>query len=297
MRRPKKASRFCVTGLCPVTGEFPTQKANNAEKASISWRHHGTRPAVAALTVCVDRSSADTALTMQDSASVLRKERLRYTILVLGDNAKWNVCMLKRPLRWRKLFAFSQASPIVMTIFEKNEESSRNLMALPVLITGRQIFICKILTCLLSFDDVTDRFHPHWNTNDVILIKFSQRNGGRLALSRPSNAMMTSSNGNIFRVTWPLCGEFTVPVNSQHKGQWRGALMFSVICVWINGWVNEREAGDLRRHRGHYDVIVMATVFVASLDMWKKQMRSPKRALIFGLHFKSMTIHVYHAAS
>ena len=36
-----------------------------------------------------------------------------------------------------------------------------------------------------------------------------------------------------------------------------GAEMFSLICVWINGWVNSREAGDLRRHRGHYDVIVM----------------------------------------
>ena len=38
---------------------------------------------------------------------------------------------------------------------------------------------------------------------------------------------------------------------------WRGALMFSLICVWINGWVNNREAVDLRRYRGHYDVIVM----------------------------------------
>ena len=46
------------------------------------------------------------------------------------------------------------------------------------------------------------------------------------------------------------------PVNSPHKGQWRGALMFSLICVWINGWVNNREAGDLRRH-SHYDVDVM----------------------------------------
>ena len=43
------------------------------------------------------------------------------------------------------------------------------------------------------------------------------------------------------------------PVNSPHKGQWRGAL----ICARINGWVNNREAGDLRRHRAHYDVIVM----------------------------------------
>ena len=48
-----------------------------------------------------------------------------------------------------------------------------------------------------------------------------------------------------------------VPVKSPHKGQWRGALMFSLICVWINGWVNSGEAGDLRRYRAHYEVIVM----------------------------------------
>ena len=51
------------------------------------------------------------------------------------------------------------------------------------------------------------------------------------------------------------------PLNSPHKGQWHGALMVFFICVWINGWVNNREAGDLRRHRAHYDVIVMQTQF------------------------------------
>ena len=66
--------------------------------------------------------------------------------------------------------------------------------------------------------------------------------------------MMTSSNGNIFRVRGLLCGEFTGP---RWQSQWRRALMFPLICVWINGWVNNREAGDLRRYRGHYDVIVM----------------------------------------
>ena len=75
-----------------------------------------------------------------------------------------------------------------------------------------------------------------------------------IGLSRPNTlwkGMMTSSNGNIFSVTCHLCGEFT------HKGQWHGALMFSLICTWINGWVNNRDAGDLRRHNAHYDVIVM----------------------------------------
>ena len=48
----------------------------------------------------------------------------------------------------------------------------------------------------------------------------------------------------------PATGEFP------HKGQWRGVLMFSLICASINGWVNNREAGDLRPHRTHYDVTV-----------------------------------------
>ena len=51
------------------------------------------------------------------------------------------------------------------------------------------------------------------------------------------------------------------PVNSERKGQWRGALMFSLICALINGWVNNREAGDLRRHRANYDVIAMLVRF------------------------------------
>ena len=52
-------------------------------------------------------------------------------------------------------------------------------------------------------------------------------------------------------------GNSPAPVISPHKGQWRGALMFSLIWARINDWVNNLEAGDLRRHRGHYDVNVM----------------------------------------
>ena len=47
---------------------------------------------------------------------------------------------------------------------------------------------------------------------------------------------------------WPFVrGIHRSTVNSPHKGQWRGALVFSLICAWINAWVNNREAGDLRR--------------------------------------------------
>ena len=61
--------------------------------------------------------------------------------------------------------------------------------------------------------------------------------------------IMTSSNGNIFHVTghrWRL--------NSPRKDQWHEALMFSLICAWINCGVKNSQAGDFRRHRAHYDV-------------------------------------------
>ena len=63
---------------------------------------------------------------------------------------------------------------------------------------------------------------------------------------------------------WPFVqGIHRSPVNSPHKGQLRGALMFSMTCALINGWVNSGEAGDLRRHRTHHDVTVMM------LTLWK----------------------------
>ena len=57
---------------------------------------------------------------------------------------------------------------------------------------------------------------------------------------------------------WPFVqGSHRSPVNSPQKDQWRGALMFSLICAWTNSWANNGDAGDLRRHRAHYDVIVL----------------------------------------
>ena len=70
---------------------------------------------------------------------------------------------------------------------------------------------------------------------------------------------------------WPFVrGIHRSPVNSPHKGQWRGALMFSLICVWINDWVNNREASDLRRYHAHYDVIVMYHQVISNhiIDEW-----------------------------
>ena len=46
-------------------------------------------------------------------------------------------------------------------------------------------------------------------------------------------------------------------VDSPHIRQWRESLIFSLICVWTNDSENNRDAGDFRRHRAHYDVTVI----------------------------------------
>ena len=69
--------------------------------------------------------------------------------------------------------------------------------------------------------------------------------------------MMTSSNGNIFRVTGPLC---VSPVNSPQRGQWHRALIFSLICAWINGSVNNREAGESSAYRSYDDDVIMVAM-------------------------------------
>ena len=64
-----------------------------------------------------------------------------------------------------------------------------------------------------------------------------------------------------FSAYWPFVQEIHRPsVNSLYKGQWRGALMFYFICAGKIRWVSNRNAGDWRRYRAHYDVIVMCRV-------------------------------------
>ena len=67
------------------------------------------------------------------------------------------------------------------------------------------------------------------------------------------------------------------PVNSPHKGQWRRDLKFSLICSWLNGWVNNREVGDLRRHRARYDVQQWLRVISISCGLEELRIvKSPK---------------------
>ena len=61
-----------------------------------------------------------------------------------------------------------------------------------------------------------------------------------------------------FSCYWPFVWDICMsPMNFSHNGQLRGALMPSLICAWTNDWANNRDPGDLRRNRTHYDVSLM----------------------------------------
>ena len=115
---------------------------------------------------------------------------------------------------------------------------------------------------LMRFNKFEHRFNAHgfhWRLN---VLEFS-KSVARESLfdfftSLPCSNITWWRHGNIFRVTGPLCGEFTghrwIPLTKASDAElW----CFLWSAPWINGWVNNREAGDLRHHRSHFDVTVM----------------------------------------
>ena len=93
---------------------------------------------------------------------------------------------------------------------------------------------------------------------------FSGASGQRdpYKLTPGTRHFMSNHDDVIKRIHFPRYWSFVrgihrSPVNSHHKGQWRGALMFSLIGVWTNSSVNNRDPGKLRRHPAFYDATVM----------------------------------------
>ena len=125
---------------------------------------------------------------------------------------------------------------------------------------------------------IIDAWRTHWNSCEIyiwidkihlclghFLAKSGSCSTSKWGYYYPSSLSPMRSAENDDVIKWEhfprylpfVRGIHRLPVNSPHKDQWRAALMLSLICVWINCWVNNREAGDLRRHHGHYDVNVM----------------------------------------
>ena len=122
-------------------------------------------------------------------------------------------------------------------------------------------WICEIHLVLFFSEMFFDALMPAWSG-----IRNLARSSSDIALSSSEkyfNSFTPGQHDDVikwenFPSYWPFVrGIHRSPVTSPHKGQWRVALMFSLICTRINCWVNNGEAGDLRRHRAHYDVTVM----------------------------------------
>ena len=122
----------------------------------------------------------------------------------------------------------------------------------------RGVYHCRRLISVTVLESVASYLHVRQSHFMLYALKSHRLNLTCRQNVALLNTMMTSSNGNIFRVSVHLSGEFTghrrIP---PHKGQWRGTLMLSLICAWTNCWINNRGAGVLRRHRTYYDDTVM----------------------------------------
>ena len=112
-----------------------------------------------------------------------------------------------------------------------------------------------------NLSDFTTLTTYHWYLCCTFITYISGNNYGITLTEVPENLLYIWGRHQMETFSALLAFVRTIhrsPVNSPHKGQWRGTLMFYLICARINAWVNNREAGDLRRHRTHSDVIVMS---------------------------------------
>ena len=106
--------------------------------------------------------------------------------------------------------------------------------------------------CSIVFRGHPSNLKVTWTEKSMIWINFKQNYWAGRSYPWWRHQMET------FSALLAICaGNSSATSEFPGKGQCHGALMFSLICVWINGWVNNREAGDLRRYRAHYDVTVM----------------------------------------
>ena len=156
---------------------------------------------------------------------------------------------------------------IKMTIFPFQFQWMSNILYISFQISSCLTFCNICLTSQAYFAHIEwyTRFYASYY---IVVITISELNYVFLFLMYFSRIVQSCFTGNEdviwlpsyddvikwkhFPRNWPFVrGIHRSPVNSPHKGQWRRALMFSLICVWINDWVNNREAGDLRRYRTH----------------------------------------------
>ena len=123
------------------------------------------------------------------------------------------------------------------------------------------------ISTIKLISDQLQRKHLHWWFWGFLILKTDQLWSHYRYVSYQTSSNVRYKHDDVikwkhFPRYWPFVrGIHRSPVNYPHKGQWRGAFMFSLICARVNNG----EAGDLRRHRAHYDVIVMNDLLIPKL--------------------------------
>ena len=131
-------------------------------------------------------------------------------------------------------------------------KSYTTFMFIQLYYTSTTINIVKITPCVIVLYQVV-----HFYKQSVRLILSKRGHKPQMGILNHDDVI----KWKLFPRYWPFVrGIHRSPVISPHKGQWRGALMFSSIYAWINDWVNTGEAGDFRRYRAHYDVTVVICI-------------------------------------
>ena len=134
------------------------------------------------------------------------------------------------------------------------------------------IWTCFVLINILNAIHITGKMIQRCSVNISFFVctmyipinkKRSTQTSHILDTSKVEILLLTYSLDDVikwknFPCYWPFVRGFhRSPLNSPPEGQWREALMFTLIRAWTNGWANNRDAGDLRRNRSHYDTTVM----------------------------------------
>ena len=145
--------------------------------------------------------------------------------LTLGDKMQWNINPNSK-------FLFKQ-------MYMKMSSPQRRAFCLNLNVLSRQTNDLHVYSSKKY--SVTNALTIIYSKFKWINSAFHIQNATIWLLSMFAHIMMTSSNGDIFRVTGPLCGEFI-----GHAELW----CFLWSAPWINGWVNNRGAGDLREFTG-----------------------------------------------
>ena len=168
---------------------------------------------------------------------------------------------------WWLCGSLGRATDIVFMIFwivnSVNQSNKQIILRCYLLVdaTNVSLYLVTAMACtvLLASSHQLNWLAARFHLN---LVAFESSPGWSAeASNRASCRTWWRHQMEIFSALLAICaGNSPITGLFPHKAQWRGLLMFSLICAWIKGWVNNGDAGELTRHGAQYDVNVISFI-------------------------------------